>query len=82
VLRECPAIREEAMPGLWVRSDMMSQLGGALLGQGRLAEAEPLSPRGRERAGRRLLIRRVNRLHRRRGLRPLARGSTATGCRR
>jgi hypothetical protein len=42
VLRECLAIREKTMPDDWSRFDAMSRLGGALLGGGRYAAAEPL----------------------------------------
>src|SRR5271157_4885900 len=42
VLRECLAIHEKVIPDVWSRFNTMSQLGGALLGQGRYAEAEPL----------------------------------------
>ncbi len=48
VLRECLAIREKATPEDWVRYDAMSLLGGALLGNGRHAEAEPLLVAGYE----------------------------------
>ena len=42
LLRECLAIRAKAVPDDWRRFDAMSLLGGALLGQGTYAEAEPL----------------------------------------
>jgi serine/threonine-protein kinase len=42
VLRECLAIRGKGQPDGWPRFVTMSQLGGALLGQGRHADAEPL----------------------------------------
>jgi hypothetical protein len=42
LLREAIAIRAKATPDDWERYDAMSLLGGALLGQGRYAEAEPL----------------------------------------
>jgi hypothetical protein len=42
VLRECLAIRQTAQPEDWSTSNTRSQLGGALLGQGKSAEAEPL----------------------------------------
>src|SRR5207237_2499228 len=42
------AIREKAMSDDWARYDAMSLLGGALLGQGRHAEAEPLIVPGYE----------------------------------
>ncbi|MFO0837618.1 MAG: serine/threonine-protein kinase [Phycisphaerae bacterium] len=42
-LREALAIRQTALPaGHWLTANAMSTLGGALLEQGRLAEAEPL----------------------------------------
>jgi serine/threonine-protein kinase len=40
VLRECLAIRERVRADDWSRFDVMSLLGGCLLGQGRLQEAE------------------------------------------
>jgi eukaryotic-like serine/threonine-protein kinase len=42
ILRECLAIREKAQPGAWSTYNTRSMLGGALLGQGKHAEAEPL----------------------------------------
>jgi tetratricopeptide (TPR) repeat protein len=48
VLREALAICERATPDHWRRFDAMSLLGGALLGQGRHAEAEPLLVAGYE----------------------------------
>jgi eukaryotic-like serine/threonine-protein kinase len=48
VLRECLAIRAKMIPDDWSHYDAMSLLGGALLGQGRFAEAEPLSVAGYE----------------------------------
>jgi hypothetical protein len=48
VLRECLAVREKAVPEDWSRFNAMSLLGGALLGQGKYAEAEPLVVRGYE----------------------------------
>ncbi len=42
LLRESLAIREKVVPDDWSRFNTMSQIGGALLGQGRYAEAEPL----------------------------------------
>ncbi len=42
VLRECLAIQSKAIPDDWWRFNTMSMLGGALLGQGHFAEAEPL----------------------------------------
>jgi eukaryotic-like serine/threonine-protein kinase len=46
VLREGLAIREKATPDDWQRFAAMSLLGGALLSQGRHAEAEPLIVQG------------------------------------
>jgi len=46
VLRECLAIREKAIPADWSTFNTMSQLGGALFGQGEFAEAEPLIVEG------------------------------------
>jgi tetratricopeptide (TPR) repeat protein len=48
VLRESLTIREKAIPDDWRRFNTMSQLGGALLGQRRYAEAEPLVVPGYE----------------------------------
>jgi tetratricopeptide (TPR) repeat protein len=48
VLRECLAICEKAGPRAWVTFDTRSQLGGALLGQKRYADAEPLLLAGYE----------------------------------
>jgi serine/threonine protein kinase/tetratricopeptide (TPR) repeat protein len=48
VLREGLAIRAQAAPDALSRFDAMSLLGGALLGQGRFAEAEPLVVQGYE----------------------------------
>ena len=48
ILRECLAIRDKVIPDLWQRFNTMSQLGGALLGQGRYAQAEPLIVGGYE----------------------------------
>ncbi len=42
LIRECLAIREKAQPDDWTTFDTRSMLGGALLGQNRLAQAEPL----------------------------------------
>src|SRR5262245_15999228 len=42
LLRECLAIREKAQPDAWTTCNARSMLGAALLGQGKLAEAEPL----------------------------------------
>jgi RNA polymerase sigma factor (TIGR02999 family) len=47
-LRECLAIREKAIPDDWRKFNSMSLLGGALLGQGRFAEAELLVVEGYE----------------------------------
>ena len=47
-MRECLAIRQKAAPDDWQLCDAMSLLGGALLGQGRFAEAEPLVVAGYE----------------------------------
>jgi serine/threonine protein kinase/tetratricopeptide (TPR) repeat protein len=48
LLRECLAIRAAKLPDDWSRFNAMSQLGAALLGQGRHAEAEPLIVQGYE----------------------------------
>jgi tetratricopeptide (TPR) repeat protein len=48
VLRECLAVREKVLPDDWSRFNTTSQLGGALAGQGRYAEAEPLVVAGYE----------------------------------
>jgi hypothetical protein len=48
LLRECLAVREKAQPAAWTTFNTRSQLGGALLGQGRYAEAEPLVVSGYE----------------------------------
>jgi serine/threonine protein kinase/tetratricopeptide (TPR) repeat protein len=45
-LRECLAIREKTSPDDWSTFNSKSQLGGALLGQGKFAEAEPLVIQG------------------------------------
>ncbi|MBL9150106.1 MAG: tetratricopeptide repeat protein [Phycisphaerae bacterium] len=42
VLREALAIREALEPDKWTTCNVKSMLGGALLGQGKFAEAEPL----------------------------------------
>jgi serine/threonine protein kinase len=42
LLRECLAIRERTQPDVWNTFNTRSMLGGALLGQKRYAEAEPL----------------------------------------
>jgi eukaryotic-like serine/threonine-protein kinase len=48
ILRECLAIREQELPDDWRRSNALSLLGGALLGQKQYAEAEPLLRQGYE----------------------------------
>jgi tetratricopeptide (TPR) repeat protein len=48
VWRECLAIREQSAPDDWSRFAAIDQLGGALLGQGKYAEAEPLILAGYE----------------------------------
>jgi tetratricopeptide (TPR) repeat protein len=48
LLRESLALRAKAPPDDWRRFSTMSLLGGALLGQGRYAEAEPLVVQGYE----------------------------------
>jgi hypothetical protein len=48
LLRESLAISEKAIPDEWRRYSTMSQLGGALLGQGQHAAAEPLIVQGLE----------------------------------
>jgi hypothetical protein len=47
-LRECLAIRTQAVPGTWQHHNTMSLLGGALAGQGRHEEADPLLVEGYE----------------------------------
>jgi tetratricopeptide (TPR) repeat protein len=42
VIRECLKIREKQMPDSWLTFNSKGQLGAALLGQGKLEEAEPL----------------------------------------
>jgi len=42
LLRECLAIREKTEPELWSTSSTKSMLGGALLGEKKYADAEPL----------------------------------------
>lgn len=42
VLRECLALREKAEPDDWAKFNTQSMLGGALLGQQKHADAEPL----------------------------------------
>jgi len=41
-LRECLAILEKTQPDVWSTFNVKSQLGGALLGQKKYADAEPL----------------------------------------
>jgi eukaryotic-like serine/threonine-protein kinase len=48
LLRECLAIREKVQPDLWSTFNTQSMLGGALLGQKKYAEAEPLLRNGYE----------------------------------
>jgi serine/threonine protein kinase len=48
LLRECLAIREKNEPGAWTTYNTQSMLGGALLGQKKHAEAEPLLLKGYE----------------------------------
>jgi len=48
LLRECLAIREKTQPDLWTTFNTQSLLGGALLGQKKYAEAEPLLLAGYE----------------------------------
>jgi tetratricopeptide (TPR) repeat protein len=48
LLRECLAIREKSEPDAWTTFNTRSQLGGALLGQKKYTEAEPLLLRGYE----------------------------------
>ncbi len=48
VLRECLAIREKTQPDLWTTFTARSMLGGALLGEKKYAEAEPLLVAGYE----------------------------------
>jgi serine/threonine-protein kinase len=47
-LRECLEIRGKVVPDDWSRFNAMNMLGGALLGQGKYAEAEPLVVPGYE----------------------------------
>jgi hypothetical protein len=49
MLRQCLAIREKTEHDNWSTFNTRSQLGGALLGQGKYAEAEPLILSGYER---------------------------------
>ena len=48
ILRESLAIREKSQPDVWSTFDTQSLLGGALLGQRKYAEAEPLLFKGYE----------------------------------
>jgi serine/threonine protein kinase/Tfp pilus assembly protein PilF len=48
VLRECLCIRKEKMPDNWLRYNAVSMLGGALQGQKKHTEAEPLLLQGYE----------------------------------
>jgi tetratricopeptide (TPR) repeat protein len=48
VLRECLKVREQNQPDDWTTFSTKSLLGGALLGQGRYAEAAPLITQGYE----------------------------------
>jgi eukaryotic-like serine/threonine-protein kinase len=48
LLRECFGIREKAEPNAWTTFNTKSMLGGALLGQEKYAEAEPLLLAGYE----------------------------------
>ena len=46
LLRECLAIREKTQPDAWTTFNTQSMLGGALLGQKKYADAEPLLQKG------------------------------------
>ena len=48
LIRECLAIREKAQPDAWQTFNTQSMLGGALLGQKKYADAEPLLLAGYE----------------------------------
>jgi serine/threonine protein kinase/tetratricopeptide (TPR) repeat protein len=48
VLRQCLAIREKTQPDAWTTFNTQSMLGGALLGQKKFTEAEPLLLKGYE----------------------------------
>jgi hypothetical protein len=48
ILHECLAIRQEQTPEAWTTFNTKSMLGGALLGQKKYAEAEPLLLQGYE----------------------------------
>ena len=48
LLRECLAIRAKTQPDVWLTFNTQSMLGGALLGQKKHADAEPLLLAGYE----------------------------------
>jgi len=48
VLRECQAVREKAQPDAWRTFNTQSLLGGAIMGQKKYADAEPLLLKGYE----------------------------------
>jgi eukaryotic-like serine/threonine-protein kinase len=48
VLRECVAIREKSQPDIWTTFNTQSMLGGALLGQKKYPDAEPVLLKGYE----------------------------------
>ena len=48
VFRDCLAIRQKQIPDSWLTFNTQSLLGGALLGQKKHAEAEPLLVKGYE----------------------------------
>ncbi len=48
ILRECITIREKTQPDVWSTFNTRSMIGGALLGQKKYAEAEPLLLKGYE----------------------------------
>jgi predicted Zn-dependent protease len=48
LLRECLTIREKTQPDVWSTFNAQSMLGGALLGQKKFADAEPLLLKGYE----------------------------------
>ena len=48
MLRECLTIREKTQPDDWTTFDTQSMLGGAILGQKKYADAEPLLLKGYE----------------------------------
>jgi serine/threonine protein kinase len=48
LLRECLSFREKAQPDAWTTFNTQAMLGGALLGQKKYAEAEPLLLKGYE----------------------------------